>query len=263
MSYDDLVSDGAHVVLSGDQISELMTRLGKDVLSDDEVDFMSLAEEYDSDMDSEPPPAPVKAQTNTVEYFTEENVDYMPNWAKDMFLSGTHCELEQEVRTSLHDIAAKNRGDEVDEEGKGIEKCKVADVAEDYGVPEEFVVDVMMALEIPEKRFGLPIRQACSAEQIEQMLTLLTTFDSGDLRERYSDYTLLELAENHEVDMESLMDVCIEAGIVVWKGESQRLLKSRETVVSNMVQGGEKQELPGVLEGLIYDGAGPSKKSND
>jgi hypothetical protein len=150
--------------------------------------------------------------------------------------------------------AAAGRADE-DWDGAGLCDCSVADVAVDYNLPIEFVIDVMSVygVRLPIHP-GDSIRERLTTEEIERMLELITSFDSMDLSDRYSDQTIAELAEDYDVDVDRIVSACEAEGIHLPVGRDTRLQLSREDRVLDIARGRASvggHEYPPLLQGLI------------
>lgn len=283
---------------------------------------------------------------NAMEYFTDDNLSFMPSWAREAFLNGSHNELEKganrlgqdrgtrrldaivnagKARSREGEVAERLRktgpgvaADDVEEdgadsvgpevldaeegeddvvglrradggenitddvaapgaspaldgddqppasfgvgtiaedwEGEGILDCTVEDVAVDYNIPVELVVDIMWTYGV-----ALPIkpshgiRDSMTTDEIAQLLELITSFDCMDLSDRYSDHTLTELAEEYDTDVKLLVDACQAEGIYLALGKNTRLQLSREDRVLDIARGRATAggfDYPPLLHGL-------------
>ncbi|PXF46618.1 hypothetical protein BWQ96_03607 [Gracilariopsis chorda] len=276
--YDDFVSDDTHVVLDSTQISSVLEKLksdGRDLQldADWEEDFLSLAETTSDELgDGKEKAAEETAGTKedqvpvgqtkkgTMHYFCEENLPYMPSWARQMYLDGAHDELENAAQKfpnqqRLHDIVTRKKAVDPSQLvlGDGMIDCTVGDVADDYFIPVEFVVDAMLAYGVPTPiTTATSIRNNMTTDEIERLLKLVTSFDALDLADRYSDKSLVELAEDYEVDVRQIVTVCEKEGLYLCSGEHTRLSLVRENrVLDIMFKGAEMgQPYPPLLQGL-------------
>lgn len=205
-------------------------------------------------------------------YFADENVSLMPSWAREMYTHNTHKELEDGAqrlvpdtsRRRLHDILAsgpRSIGENEDDMGPsgrggaagGLVDCHVRDVADDYHVPEELVVDAMVSFGV-----GLPIssgqsvRDSMTTDEIERLLKLISSFDAADLADRYSDRTIEEVAEDYDLDASDILKVCEKEGLYVHAGAETKLSVVREDRVLDILLKGAPfgQPYPPLLDGL-------------
>lgn len=282
VEYDDFVSDDTHVVLDSTQISSVLERLkssGRDSVldADWEEDFLSFAETASDEMDNgneneknakeaqvvEEDQVPIGQQQTkkgAMEYFCQENLPYMPSWARQMYLDGAHEELENAAQKfphqqRLHDIVARKKGTDPSQLvlGDGIIDCTAGDVADDYFIPIELVVDIMLSYGVPTPvTAATSVRNNMTTEEIERMLKLVTTFDALDLAERYSDKSLNELADDYDIDVQKIVSVCEKEGLYLCSGEHTRLSLVRENRVLDIIFRGAEmgQPYPPLLEGL-------------
>ncbi|CDF34287.1 unnamed protein product [Chondrus crispus] len=202
-----------------------------------------------------------------MDYFIDDHVQYMPSWAAEAYQSGEHRDLEHAAMrlnpTStgqrLHDIVARKKlvGIEslkdVQSGRDGIVDCTVEDVAEDYSVPLEFVVDAMIHYGVPVPISGnQSIRDSMTREEIERLLNLITSFDAVDLSDRYSDRTINELAEVYEISVDAILDVCQKEALYLCSAETTRLSIVREDRVLDIILkgGATGKPYPSLLDGL-------------
>ncbi|KAI0567043.1 hypothetical protein FGB62_4g429 [Gracilaria domingensis] len=196
----------------------------------------------------------------TMNYFTKENVSYMPRWLREMYDNGSYEELEKGAeefcnKQRLHDIVARKKdlNPENVAKGDGIVDCSVGDVADDYSVPVEFVVDAMLAYGVPVPiTQSTSVRNSMTTEEIQKLLKLITSFDAVDLAERYSDDSLAELADAYDIDVSRFVDVCEKEGLYLCRGEHTRLSLVRENRVLDILFKGADmgQPYPPLLQGL-------------
>lgn len=288
ISYDDMVSDDTHVVLDSDQVAQLLERMeksGRDFLSpeeeDDPNDFFTYVEQQIDDANQKKAPAEVSTpqplklplkrdiygdgdtESEPLNYFDDNNVQYMPSWLKEAYLAGEHVNLEAAAerisakpqRQRLHDIVARKKAttDEM-RAGDGIVDCTVQDAADDYGVPDEFVIDAMLAFGVPTPLTAdSSIRDCMTTDELHELLHLITSFDAVDLADRYSDKTISELAEDYDITIKQIVDVCEKEGLYLCAGSSTRLSVVREDRVLDIILKGAAlgQPYPPLLDGLV------------
>lgn len=281
--FDDLVSDDTHIVVDSADVAHLVEQMqlaGLDNIEsshDSEVafqeDFLTLAERRADEakgVKSDVGDSSKNVHTNrgsserVMNYFTDDHVEFMPRWAREAFHDNLHEELEKGAQrlvpitsqSRLHDIVMRRKsvtGDVENVRGDGIVDCTVIDVADDYSVPVEFIVDAMLAIGVP-----LPIsaessvRDSMTSEEIQRLLKLLTSFDAVDLAERYSDRTLVELAEDYDVDVDVLVSTCEKEGLYLCAGHHTRLSVVREDRVLDILLRGANhgKPYPDLLDGL-------------
>lgn len=139
--------------------------------------------------------------------------------------------------------------------GSGITDCSVEDVAVDYNIPVELVIDVMVVygVELPITPTD-SIRGRLTTDEIERMLELITSFDSMDLSDRYSDQTVAELAEEYDVDVDAVLTACVTENIHLALGLATRLQLTREDRILDIARGravAGGYEYPPLLHGLV------------
>lgn len=149
--------------------------------------------------------------------------------------------------TTAHIPAPTDVGDD------GVVDCTLRDVADDYRLPVEFVVDALVSYGVP-----LPISEAQSVrnsmttEEIEKLLAVISSFDWADLSDRYSDRTIHELADDYDLDVARLLEICRKEGFYLYAGADTRLSVVREDRVLDIMLKGHAtgQPYPPLLEGL-------------
>lgn len=148
-------------------------------------------------------------------------------------------------------------GDLVDDEwsGAGISDCSVADVAVDYNIPVELVIDIMSVygVELPITPSD-SVRERLATDEIERMLELITSFDCMDLSDRYSDQTIAELADEYDTDVNAIVTACVTENIHLTLGLATRLQLTREDRVLAIARGRALPggfEYPPLLHGLV------------
>lgn len=283
--FDDLVSDDQHIVLDSKDVASLVEELQRtggdqfDPYSDAEEDLpfsedlLTLAEKRAYQRNSRTSSDAVQGVNGTnnfaragtpTEYFQDDHVQYMPQWLADMYREGSHIEFEEIAsRTGtvpgqkrLQDIVERKRSVVADEQVgmDGIVDCTVADVAEDYAVPIEFVVDAMLhfGVQIP-LEIEQSVRDCMTTEEIERLLRLLQSFDAIDLADRYSDRSLKEVAEVYDLEMSKIFEVCENEGLYLCLGESTRLSVVKEDRILDIIlkDAPMGQPYPSALEGLM------------
>lgn len=276
--FDDLESDDEYVIVDSSDVSALieeMQKRGEDSLigveEEDEL-FMKLAEQRSDARRDRAKEGSDKASNSGVhrpapmEYFTDANLAHMPKWAREAYLDGKHEELEKgsqvfsqdASRRRLHSILAAEqvaREKESDQSvrGAGILDCTVQDVATDYNLPVEFVVDVLIEYGVKTPvTVDDRIKRRLSREEIEKLLFLITSFDAKDLSDRYSDRTLFELADDYDLDLAEVLQVCEEEGIFLPLEHDTRLQLTREDRILDILikDAPRRQHYPSLLEGL-------------
>lgn len=148
-------------------------------------------------------------------------------------------------------------GDLVDDEwsGAGILDCSVEDVAVDYNIPVELVIDIMSVygVEFPITPSD-SVRERLTTAEIERMLELITSFDCMDLSDRYSDQTIAELADDYDTDVNAIVTACVTENIHLALGLATRLQLTREDRVLAIARGRALPggfEYPPLLHGLV------------
>lgn len=291
ISFDELVSDDEYVVVDGKDVVKLVDELQRAGLDDigrsDDIeglteDFLALAEERSDEKDGRvvqqeesvsaesevsSPSASEDSDESAMEYFVEDHLEFMPRWAAEAYQAGEHGSLEDGGSRldgiggakRLHDIVARKKAVETDSSNEsascdGIVDCTVADVSDDYNVPVEFVVDAMLYFGVPVPiSSSQSIRDCMTTEEIGKLLTLITSFDSQDLGDRYSDRTITELAEDYDFEVDKIIEVCEKEGLYLCREAQTRLSTVREDRVLDIILKGAAlgQSYPPLLEGLV------------
>lgn len=275
LEFGDLVSDSTHVILDSSQVNSLLDKLNDDdhdVLLDEQ--FYNLGEDLSNKIDKEKQKSvqtesedeqkenttEASNEKNDMVYFCNENLPHMPSWIQQMYLNGEHTDLEKGAEIvvnqhRLHDIVARKPAMKEKDvtHGDGIVDCAVGDVAVDYSIPPEFVVDAMLAFGVPSPiKLSASIRDSMTSEEIQRLLKLITSFDTTDLADRYSDRSLVEVAEDYDVDVKALVKVCKMERLYLCLGENTHLSNVREDRVLEILLKGHAMNLPypSLLEGL-------------
>eukprot|EP00177_Eucheuma_denticulatum_P001305 GFKZ01002367.1.p1 GENE.GFKZ01002367.1~~GFKZ01002367.1.p1 ORF type:complete len:344 (+),score=51.33 GFKZ01002367.1:164-1195(+) len=287
---EDLVTDDQYVVLDGSDVSRLIEELqnqGDDQLGsygDDSESaspvletFLNFAERRSDEWEGRPPSSDFAAEAPVasavvdkeqlenlppMKYFQDEHVEYMPSWLAEAYSTGEYTAFEEEADSAdsqgrtkrLQDIVERKRGVGNEFVGvDGIVDCTVADVAEDYGLPVEFVVDALLHIGV-ERPIMLQqsVRDCMTTEEIHRLVKLVGSFDAPDLADRYSDRSIREVAEDYDLHVQTLMDVCEKEGFFLCSKEETRLSLLKEDRILDILlrDAPYGQEYPSPLEGL-------------
>lgn len=198
-----------------------------------------------------------------MDYFSNENREFMPSWVREMYENNEHQKLELGSNDlsrgfgfkKLHDIAERRMGEAF--EGMtgedGIADCTIGDVADDYHVPIEFVVDALIAfgIQTPIKE-NQSIRGTLTTAEIERLLVIFARHDSATLAERYSDRCISELASDYDLDVGQILNVCQREGLYIHAGKETHLSLIVEDRVLDIILNNEPtgKDYPPLLEGL-------------
>lgn len=200
-----------------------------------------------------------------MEYFTDENAMYMPSWIREMYEANAHHEFQRGAdrlapsgsMKRLQDIAERRRAPKVQgsdvKHDDGIVDCTVGDVAYDYHVPVEFIVDALLAIGIPIPiTESTSIRDSMTTEEITRLLRLVSTHDPAVLSDRYSDSCIEEVAEAYNVLPDDIISICKKEGLYLCNGAKTHLSTVREDRVMDILLKGEVlgKPYPPLLEGL-------------
>lgn len=209
--------------------------------------------------------AGTESSVGTMDYFTEENAIYMPSWIREMYETNAHHELQRGAdrlvpsgsAKRLQDIADRRRASEtLDAEVKhddGIIDCTVGDVAYDYHVPVEFIVDALLAFGVPVPiTESTSIRNSMTSEEISRLLRLVSTHDPAVLADRYSDNCIDEIADDYNIRAEDIVSICKREGLYLCNGTRTHLSVVREDRVLDILLKGEVlgKPYPPLLQGL-------------
>lgn len=272
IDYDDLRSDKDYVVLDNSEVAFLLDELDRrgnmslDLNSISfEDEFLRLAEVHADEQKQPSKSSNVKKETEVgMQYFADENMEFMPRWLREAYQCGEHGAYEAgaesrvgEIESSsrrLRDIIERRMGESGEMVGvDGIVDCTIADVASDYTLPVEFIVDALVEFGVDRPvRVGQSVRDCMTSEEIERLLRLVSSFDAQDLGERYSDRCVRELADTYDLDLECLLDVCRSEGVELCLGADTRLAVIKEDRILDMMVKGKTFErpYPSALEGL-------------
>lgn len=185
------------------------------------------------------------------------------------YSSGNESGTPQTTREQAFEIqdrgfdsaAAQEEGESSNEGAKQAEwtecdtfDCSAFDVALDYNIPVEFIIDAMQFFGVQTPILPTDgVRDKLTTEEVEQLLLMLTSFDAMDLADRYSDRTIRELAEDYDLDVDEIISVCKSENVFLPLFDETRLQLTREDRVLDIVLGraapGEKY--PCIMEGLL------------
>lgn len=200
-----------------------------------------------------------------MEYFTDENAMYMPSWARDIYNAKKHDELQEGAdqlvpnasTRRLHDIVERRQASEAESvnvtHGDGVIDCSVGDVASDYHVPVEFVVDALIAFGVPTPiNSSTSVRDSMTSDEVSRLLRLVSTHDPVTLSIRYSDKCIEEVADDYDIPVEDFMAVCEKEGLYLFDDEKTHLSVIREDRVLDILLKGEPfgRPYPPLLDGL-------------
>lgn len=197
-----------------------------------------------------------------MDYFNTEHTAFMPSWIREMYENNEHTKLQDGSRNlsynvagmrRLHDIVERRQSYDVVDSDDGIADCSLADVAEDYHVPVEFIVDALVAIGVQTPiQASQSIRDSMTTDEIKRLLDLLIRHDSTVLAERYSDRTIAELALDYDLDVKVVIQTCEKEGLYIHSDENSHLLISREDRILDILVRGEirGKPYPPLLDGL-------------
>lgn len=207
------------------------------------------------------------AEFKPMEYFTMENAEYMPSWIRTMYENNEHGKLQagshqfshRDGQRRLHDIVegkskfGEDTGNSVPDTQGGIADCTIGEVAEDYNIPVEFIVDALVSfgVQTPLKR-SQGIRDTCTSDEIRRLLFILARHDSTTLAERYSDRSIAEVAEDYDLQPEQIIAVCEKEGLYIHAGIDTHMSVVREDRVLEIIINDEPlgKPYPPLLDGL-------------
>lgn len=177
-----------------------------------------------------------REKKDVMKYFDDRNKQYMPSWLKEAYENGDEeifsgpKALRLDADAVKQQAPTRKRGKIEDSEKMAVlDASTIAEVAEDFRVPVEFVLDEVAALGARKPILPTDILEdRLLDDEIGKLTEVLTTFDYVDLCERYSDRSLREIAASYELDVDDVEDICGAEGIELCLGADTHLLKIRE-----------------------------------
>jgi len=107
--------------------------------------------------------------------------------------------------------------------------CSLQELADDYNIPVEYIIDRVLELGV-----SLPVhstdlmKDRLTTAEVEGMLAWLTTFDTHDVYDSYSDRPVLEIAEDYGIAPQHMHTLCSRLGIFLAIGLDTRLTRDTE-----------------------------------
>jgi len=161
-------------------------------------------------------------------------MQHLPRWAQEKHHDGTWEEfVKGSERLSASFAPAGGRSLDTfnitdSEGGFGLDSLTVEALAHDYRLrlPMELVLRKMFELGAPLPMSSQDRIRDCleSKEQLDSLLEMVTSFDSVDLGENYSENTVEDLAYEYDFDTNLLVDICHSEDIYLWFKEKTHLL---------------------------------------
>lgn len=117
----------------------------------------------------------------------------------------------------------------------------VAQIADDYRVPVEFIMEMMLELGIAQPirltdTLGARLPHAQRrAEVVEEMANRLHGVCCDDVMDWYTDESVEEMAAERDVAWEDMLAACSECGVVLTMGAATRIrVEQRERVLARL-----------------------------
>jgi len=116
----------------------------------------------------------------------------------------------------------------------GFSHFTAEEVAEDYGLPLEFVAAQLLEVGVPNDKLRLaePLKRFCSKQQLQELVGSVGSADPIAVRETLVDLTLREFSETGEFDTlvgrpppDHLLALCQRAKIAALLGVESRILQ--------------------------------------
>lgn len=180
----------------------------------------------------------------------EEIASHLPSWAAEIMLTP---DLNEEYETSqATQRAASLHAQRVDgrtweesdgaDDAWGMGQFTAEELAEDYNLPLEAVVEAILSAGVDRQRFKLrrPVKEVCSSTQLTELLGFLGTADPIALNDELCDSTLSDIADDSLLTAEQLIQLCARNEISVVLGEDTRV---------------RQKELPTLLEAITREEA--------
>ena len=143
----------------------------------------------------------------------QELAEYMPTWASDIMQNPDQYRRDQGKYDQIKPVPGRT-WDDLDDD-QGMAAFTPLEIAEDFGVPPDAILVQMSAVGIPECDIlpTRPLRDTCSAVQINELSQFLYGADPIELRESFADETIADLARQLGVTSEHLLNACSELKI--------------------------------------------------
>ena len=208
----------------------------------------------------------------------EEIAKHLPPWAATIALD---AEANAEYETACQVRRAKDfcavEGREWSETGdEGIEAFTPIEVAEDFGIPADALLAHLATLGVEDERLRphRPLREVCSAAQVEAVASFAHGCDAIELREEWADETLEDVAEDlgHEDGGKRLLQLCQASDIPARLGVKSQIRNDQLALLllSVKTDGLASAPLPAVAEAHVEQPSaggqskrGQSKPSED
>lgn len=175
----------------------------------------------------------------------EQLAQHLPDWAKTMTLDPDEKEEYESSQArlrakQLHAQRVDGREWEAlegaaDGEGAGFSEFTPEEVAEDYNLPLETVVQSLLSLGVEAKRLDVrrPVKAVCTAQQLAELLAFVGSADPIACREELCENTLSEIAETElpELTADQLLALCLQNDINPILGVDTRLKAEEYTIL--------------------------------
>jgi len=179
----------------------------------------------------------------------EQLAALVPAWAAEMMLDPVANEEYESSQArgraaALHARRVEGRSWEeldntgYDGEGAGMAEFTPEELSEDYNVPLESVIDVMLSLGVERQRLNwrLPVKECCTAQQQNELLNFFGGADPIAMRESLCESTLVEIADGSPFSAAELLRLCVRNEISVVLGEQTRIKVDDYATLQDAIQ---------------------------
>mmetsp|Transcript_508 Transcript_508/g.965 ORF Transcript_508/g.965 Transcript_508/m.965 type:complete len:377 (-) Transcript_508:944-2074(-) len=167
------------------------------------------------------------------DYFEEAYAEFMPPWARAIYHTGNFADFVEGAER-----LAVNRGTRTVQKGSTAAECSVSDLAEDFNIPVEYLIQVVVNFGVsPPIDASAKMKDLLNADQIEQIIAELTTFDFYSLNDSYSDRPVRELCQLYDLTESQIQKLCKDLQVFLPIGLDSRLILDDEKKLVSVLEG--------------------------
>ena len=165
---------------------------------------------------------------------------HLPDWAKPILREREAYEREQKTQRAAEFRPVDGRmWEEGGDSAGGLRDFTPEEIADDYSLPLESVVAELEEIGVPAAKLEppwRPLKEVCSPEQESSVLDFVSTADPIALRSLLAPDTVEDLADELELPVDLLTDLCARHGVRLAAGPQTRLPVAEHAILAERAE---------------------------
>ena len=165
---------------------------------------------------------------------------HLPDWAKPILREREAYEREQKTQRAAEFRPVDGRmWEEGGDSAGGLRDFTPEEIADDYSLPLESVVAELEEIGVPAAKLEppwRPLKEVCSPEQESSVLDFVSTADPIALRSLLAPDTVEDLADELELPVDLLTDLCARHGVRLAAGAQTRLPVAEHAILAERAE---------------------------